>query len=169
MVTHMNRRSRRSLTCSARVAATTQPNTQRGVMLLEALVAVLVFSLGILGVVALQAQSIRHVGDAQYRGEAIFLANALVSRMWTDDRSATDPAYLLATYSDRYNGPGYADFREMVARLPGAEQTQNAPQVTIAAGPTPLSSVVTVTVFWQPPGDPTVHNYSTNAVIGRNP
>lgn len=143
--------------------------SQHGAMLVEALMAVLVFSLGVLGIVGLQAQSIRHVNDAQYRGEAIFLANALVAQMWADDRSATDPGYLKATYEDGSGGPGYAAFKEMVRRLPGADLSGNAPTVTVAAGPTPTSSVVTVTVFWQAPGDPTVHNYATNAVIGRNP
>jgi len=141
---------------------------QRGAMLLEALMAVLVFSLGVLGIVGLQAQSIRHVNDSQYRGEAIFLANAFVAQMWVDDRSATDPAYLKATYEDSNGGSGYAALKEMVRRLPGADLSGNAPTVKVDAGPTPTSSVVTVTVFWQAPGDPTVHNYATNAVIGRN-
>jgi len=73
-------------------------------MLLEVLIAVMVFSIGILGIVGLQAASIRHVNDAQYRGEAIFLANALVSQMWADDRTAADPSYLDATYGDSGSG-----------------------------------------------------------------
>jgi type IV pilus assembly protein PilV len=142
---------------------------QRGLMLLEVLVAVMVFSIGILGIVGLQAASIRHVNDAQYRGEAIFLANALVSQMWADDRTATDPAYLDATYGDSGSGAGYAAFKEMVRRLPGTDLSANAPAVKVAPGPTPTSSVVTVTVFWQLPGELSAHNFSTSAVIGRNP
>lgn len=143
--------------------------SQRGVMLIEMLIAVLLFSLGILGIVALQAQSIRHVGDAQYRGEAVFLANALVSQMWVDDRTSIDKTYLDTTYGDAGGGPGYAAFKEMVRTLPGADLSTNAPQVKVAAGPATTSSVVTVTVFWQLPGEPSPHNYSTTAVIGRNP
>jgi type IV pilus assembly protein PilV len=142
---------------------------QRGMMLLEVLIAVMVFSIGILGIVGLQAASIRHVNDAQYRGEAIFLANALVSQMWADDRTATTPAYLDATYGDSGSGTGYAAFKEMVKRLPGTELSGNAPAIKVAPGPTPTSSVVTVTVFWQLPGEPSAHNFSTSAVIGRNP
>jgi len=142
---------------------------QRGLMLLEVLIAVMVFSIGILGIVGLQAASIRHVNDAQYRGEAIFLANALVSQMWADDRTATDPSYLDATYGDSGSGAGYAAFKEMVTRLPGAHLSGNAPAVKVAPGPTTTSSVVTVTVFWQLPGEQAAHNFSTSAVIGRNP
>jgi type IV pilus assembly protein PilV len=143
--------------------------TQRGLMLLEVLVAVMVFSIGILGIVGLQAASIRHVNDAQYRGEAIFLANALVSQMWADDRTATDPTYLEVTYGDTGSGAGYAAFKEMAKRLPGTELSGNAPAIKVAPGPTPTSSVVTVTVSWQLPGEQTAHNFSTSAVIGRNP
>ena len=143
--------------------------TQRGMMLLEVLIAVMVFSIGILGIVGLQAASIRHVNDAQYRGEAIFLANALVSQMWADDRTATNPTYLDATYGDSGSGTGYAAFKEMVKRLPGTELSGNAPAIKVAPGPTPTSSVVTVTVFWQLPGEQSAHNFSTSAVIGRNP
>jgi len=45
----------------------------------------------------------------------------------------------------------------------------NAPAVKVAPGPTTTSSVVTVTVFWQLPGEQVAHNFSTSAVIGRNP
>jgi type IV pilus assembly protein PilV len=145
------------------------PGGQRGMMLLEVLIAVMVFSIGILGIVGLQAASIRHVNDAQYRGEAIFLANALVSQMWADDRTATNPTYLDATYGDSGSGSGYAAFKEMARRLPGTELSGNAPAIKVAPGPTPTSSVVTVTVFWQLPGEQSAHNFSTSAVIGRNP
>ena len=67
--------------------------TQRGSFLLEALIGILVFSFGVLGLVGLQAQSIRHINDAQYRAEAVYLAQSLVAKMWADD-----PAKLAANY-----------------------------------------------------------------------
>jgi len=142
---------------------------QTGAMLLEVLIAILIFSFGILGIVGLQAQSIRHVNEAQYRSEAIFLANAFVSQIWADDRtSVADPTYLTTTYSDAGGGAGYLAFYEMVQTLPGAALSGNAPTVTFAAGPSTTSTLVTVTVFWQLPGETTPHNYSTTAVIGLN-
>lgn len=145
------------------------PGHQHGVMLLEVLIAVLIFSFGILGIVGLQAQSIRHVNDAQYRSEAVFLANAFVSQMWADDRTASDATYLDTTYSDAGGGTGYKAFYEMVQRLPGAGLSGNAPTVKVEAGPSATSTLVTVTVFWQLPGEAAPHNYSTTAIIGRNP
>src|SRR5207249_11383455 len=60
------------------------PKRENGVMLLEALIAILIFSIGILAVVGLQAVSIRNVTDSKHRTEAAFLANNLLSQMWTD-------------------------------------------------------------------------------------
>jgi len=79
------------------------PGTQRGALLLEALTAIAVFSIGILGIVALYAQAIRHVNDAQYRSEAAHLAHSLIGRMWADD-----PAALAVRYHAQNGGDGYA-------------------------------------------------------------
>jgi type IV pilus assembly protein PilV len=136
-------------------------HAQAGVMLLETLIAVLIFSFGILGIVALQAQSIRHVNDAQYRGEAIYLANSLIGRMWADDRQALEASY------GSVSGEGYKAFKDAVARLPGATIPGNEPVVTVTAGPSTTSSNVTVTIRWQLPGESTSHNYQTTAVVGQ--
>ena len=136
---------------------------QRGSFLLEALIGILVFSFGVLGLVGLQAQSIRAINDAQYRGEAVYLAHSLVARMWADD-----PATLAAKYQP--GGAGYVAFRELVKSLPNGALAANDPQVVVAAGPAINSSLVTVTVFWIPPGGTVAdqHNYTTQAVVGLN-
>lgn len=136
---------------------------QGGSFLLEALIGILVFSFGVLGLVGLQAQSIRHINDAQYRAEAVYLAQSLVAKMWADDQ-----ATLAAKYQP--GGPGYADFREMVKSLPNGTLTVNDPQVVVAPGPAVGSSLVTVSVFWILPGETaaTQHNYTTQAVVGLN-
>lgn len=57
---------------------------QEGVALIEALVAVLIFSIGILAVVAIQAFAVTAVTDAKYRADASFLANQALGRLWGD-------------------------------------------------------------------------------------
>src|SRR5437867_5412436 len=69
------------------------PKRENGVMLLEALIAILIFSIGILAVVGLQAVSIRNVTDSKHRTEAAFLANNLLSQMWTDAGNIASHAY----------------------------------------------------------------------------
>jgi type IV pilus assembly protein PilV len=139
------------------------PAKQRGGFLLEALVGILIFSFGILGLVGLQANAIRHVNDAQYRGEAVYLASTIVGRMWTDN-----PTQLEANYDKDLAGPGYLALKELAKNLPGASIPANEPDIQVVAGPSANSSVATITIFWQLPGDATQHNYSTTAVIGGN-
>ncbi len=58
-----------------------QRQRQRGFSLIEVLVSILVFSLGVLGLVSLQATSMRMSSDARYRADAAFLADQLFARM----------------------------------------------------------------------------------------
>ena len=65
---------------------------QSGMGLLEALIGILIFSLGILALVAMQAGSVSTVADAQYRVEAVNLANRLLSQIWVNvDRTNDAP------------------------------------------------------------------------------
>ena len=72
----------------------TQPFNRRrprqgGFTLIEVLVSVLIFALGILGLVGLQASAIRYATDAQQRAEATFLADQLLARMLIADPAAS--------------------------------------------------------------------------------
>ena len=67
--------------------------SQRGAFLLEALVALLIMAFGILGIVGLQAQSMRVTNDSEYRAEAVYLANSLVGKMWADDLASLKATY----------------------------------------------------------------------------
>jgi type IV pilus assembly protein PilV len=55
---------------------------QEGVFLLEALIAILIFSIGILGIVALGATAVSAQSDAQYRTEAARVADNIISAIW---------------------------------------------------------------------------------------
>src|SRR5690606_32357603 len=84
------RLSRLAMTKRPRIAP---PRGQAGAFLLEALVGVLVFAFGILGLVGLQAVAIRNTNDLQYRGEAIQIANAAMGQMWTMDRANLETSF----------------------------------------------------------------------------
>jgi len=122
---------------------------QRGVVILESLIAILIFSLGILGLVGLLAASIRNNASAKYRTDASMLANQVVGRMWVADKSN---ASLKANFESP-NGAGYAAWQTDVANaLPGA--AANAPTIAIDA-----DNVATVKVRWQAPGEAAAHSY----------
>jgi type IV pilus assembly protein PilV len=108
----------------------TRPNSarpQQGVVLLETLVAVLIFSVGVLAIVGLQAAMVKNVAEAKFRSEASYIAQARIGQIWADPANA---ASYLETNTD------------ISALLPNGRRTVTQP----AAG----QFVVTVT--WQQPG-----------------
>lgn len=130
--------------------------------------ALLIMAFGILGIVGLQAQSMRVTNDSEYRAEAVYLANALVGRMWADDLAG-----LKANYDSSGTGPGYTAFQTAVSVLPGVDipGSVNLPTVVFdatKAGLSTNSAYVTITVFWQLPGETAPHQYVTSAVVGKN-
>lgn len=150
---------------SPSLSAARPRRAQSGAFLLEALVGVLIFAFGILGLVGLQAQAIRNTNDLQYRGEAIQIASAAMGRMWTMDRTQLKTSY----EGDKgTGGEGYTTLAEAAERLPGNNLDANKPTVTVEAGPTATSSLVTVTVRWQLPGESTPHQYVGSVMVGQN-
>lgn len=57
---------------------------QQGIAILEALIAVLIFSLGILALVGLQAAMIKNTGASKYRMDASYIAQKRIGEMWAD-------------------------------------------------------------------------------------
>lgn len=138
---------------------------QRGFTLVEALVALLIFGAGVLGIARLQSVAVQETSGASYRTTAALLSKNLVGRMWLSDRT---PATLAANFGSAAAGAGYTAWLSNVtaARLPGT--AANPPTVTFApataAGGT--ARVVTITIFWQAPGDGSVvHKYVETAQI----
>lgn len=131
---------------------------QQGSVLLEGLIAILIFSMGILAIVGLQAAAIRTVADSQYRLEASFLANQLIAQMWTD--ASNIPNYMVP------GGAASEAWEDRVSEtLPGA--ASNLPTVEIA-GNAASGYTVTIELKWKAPGDDTPHKYTTIAYINTN-
>jgi type IV pilus assembly protein PilV len=125
---------------------------QRGALLLEALVGILLFSIGILAVVALQGTATKAVTQAKFRSDASFLADQVIGQIWANRANASAYAYaggaapaVLATWVNEVN-----------QRLPNA--AIYPPKVAVAATayagpPTYTAYQVTVTLFWQLPDE----------------
>ena len=130
------------------------------------MIGVLIFAFGILGLVGLQAVAIRNTNDLQYRGEAIQIASAAMGRMWTMDRANLKTMY---EGDAGTGGSGYVALNEAANKLPGvASNSALAPTVVVVDGPTANSNLVTVTIRWQLPGDPTAHQYVGAVMVGTN-
>ena len=115
--------------------------TQHGVILIEVLVAILIFSVGVLAIVGLQANMIKNTADAQYRSEASYIAQSRIGQMWADPAN-------VASYVEANT--------DISALLPGGTRT--------VTQPTP--GQFTVTVTWLQPGpNQTTHNFTATARI----
>ncbi|MCG6951644.1 MAG: hypothetical protein LJE90_04670 [Betaproteobacteria bacterium] len=115
---------------------------QGGVMLLEVLIGILIFSIGILAMLGMQAIGMRNTVEAKYRAEASYLANQIVGTMWVDRDN-------LAQYTD--GGAGNSRLTAWTnlvqQRLPQATGA-NAPSIVVTA-----TNQVTVTLRWLRPGE----------------
>lgn len=126
---------------SAKFAYKGKPAQQQGVVLLEALVAILIFSMGVLALVGLQAAMVKNTSDSKYRSEASFIAQQRIGMIWADPANA--PAYVEPS-------PGTV----ISNLLPNGRR--------IVTEPTPGQFLIIVT--WQQPGqDP--HTFTTTATI----
>lgn len=131
---------------------------QQGSVLLEGLIAILIFSMGILAIVGLQAAAIRTVADSQYRLEASFLANRLIAQMWTDSANIANYALPGGAAAENWED-------EVVATLPGA--ADNLPTVNVV-GDAASGYTVTMQLNWKTPAENSAHKYTTIAYINTN-
>lgn len=115
---------------------------QQGVMLLEAILAILIFSIGVLAVIGLQTASVKAVSDAKYRADAAFLANQIIGEMWVNKTNLGGYIYAGGTPSSLM-GPWVT---KVQGTLPGVSNTINNPTIAVGA-----SNTVTITIRWQPP------------------
>lgn len=128
--------------------------SQKGVMLLEAMIGILIFSAGILALIGLQAKAISSTIDANYRSQASFLVSDIIGQIWVDRPNMANYTYpsgsapALIAWLARVNN-----------ELPGA--ATNPPQITVNAA----TGQVTVTVRWQPPYTVTPHSQTAIAQI----
>lgn len=137
-----------------------QAQAERGATLIEALIAILIFSIGLLGLVKMQSVGVAVSRDAMYRAEASVLAHELIGIMWTD-------AGNLAAYRHNATGsdcsPSGSDATSLNAVnwlnefttagstrfLPGA--TADKQQIIVDTTTTP--PIVRVQLCWRSPQD----------------
>jgi len=129
---------------------------QKGVMLLEALVGILIFSIGILAMLGMQAVGIRNTMDSKYRSEAAYLANEIVGQMWVDRSN-------IASYDD--SGAGNARRTAWNTRVASLMPQDPASPSTTAPTISISGRQATVTVRWKPPGETTISQYVMVAQI----
>ncbi len=124
--------------------------SQRGASLIEVLVAVLIFSFGLLGLVGLQSRAMQFTGDADGTNRAAALAAEITSQMYVLGTGDTGNATLATSITDwklKVQTPASGG-------LPGGSAT-----VTYTATATPPVSAIEIK--WTTPSNPLSRRYTT--------
>lgn len=131
----------------------TQVKTQRGSAMIEGLIAMLIFSFGLLGTAAFQLLMIKQTANVHYRLEA---SNLLSSALGEIEADASQQACYARTAGCA--NPLQADaWHARIATLPGAATYPT----TVTAD---ADGVTTIKIYWSLPkekdrlGNPVVHN-----------
>lgn len=127
--------------------------SQEGMVLIESLLAILVFAVGVLALVGLQATAMQESEANRQRTEAAFLANQILAEMWAGNPDN------LASNAGTYDSVETAWGRRATEILPSGS-------VLVAVN----GGAVTITVNWLPPGrdpeDPRVYAQTARIVGG---
>lgn len=126
----------------------------RGFMLIEALVALLIFSFGVLGIIGLQASMTKAQTQSKFRADASLLAQQAIGAMWSD--SANLASYATASCA------AHAPCNDWTARV-AAALPNGAATVDLSATPEVL-----ITIRWTPPNEET-HTYTMLSAVAVNP
>lgn len=146
----------------------TPASRQHGFAIIEALIALLLFSLAVLGLVGLQASLARAAASAKYRAEAAYLASDLIGTMWADARN-------LGSYKDCDTYTACSRWADKVAAaLPNGQPTLSICTATDTGtncqdpGSTQQSlGRVTIRIEWTVPEEGP-HRYETTTTITPN-
>ena len=121
-------------------------HAQQGIALIECLIAMLIFSFGVLGLVGLEARAINFSVDAEDRNRAALFAQEIASQMWINgnvDRNSFATAAEKATYD--------------AVITAGKASLYNATVLVTIVPPPPASfatvNSATIKITWHPPQD----------------
>jgi type IV pilus assembly protein PilV len=138
---------------------------QQGAVLLEAMIAILIFSFGILAISGLQGAMVKNVTESNYRAEAAYIVQQQIGLMWTSPdtyvcvsaagASAAAVSPVGSCSAATYNG----ETIDVSARLPNG---------SLVVTRTPNTNTFEFDLTWLTPGDANTHRFITNASIDAN-
>ncbi len=139
---------------------------QAGAVLLEAMIAIIIFSFGILAIAGLQGAMVKNITESNYRAEAAYIVQQQIGRMWASPATfvctsavgaaaASAGASAGACAASTYNG----ETIDVSGRLPSGSLV-----VTRA----PNTNTFEFDLTWLTPGDPNIHRFISNASIDAN-
>ena len=123
---------------------------QSGSFLLEALISILLFMVGLIALLGVSAQAVNQLGQSKYRNDASYLAGEVIGEMWVTPGTAS--AYVASANFTNWQ-------TRVAATLPGGTAS------AVMSG----SNQVELKIYWPDKKDPGItHLYQTTAEIAKN-
>ncbi|PFH10030.1 type IV pilus assembly protein PilV [Collimonas sp. PA-H2] len=134
---------------------------QGGFTLIEVLIAILIFSFGILGLVGLQAATINNSISAEDRSQAALLTDNLVAMLWSKSKLVNGSCDLLCA-ADGGNAKDYANWQSKVQT---AFQGGKGVATLDPGNPALVKISITWTAAAKTAAATTSHSYNTEVVV----
>lgn len=134
------------------MTATHLQSNQSGMSLIEILVALLLFSLAVLGLIALQSRAAAFSADAEDRNRAALLANDIISDMWLQ---GTPSPSTVSDWKTKVGSPSKGGL---------AVPSGSEPIITTDT----TTKVTTITIKWRAPNKAatdSINQYTTAVVL----
>ena len=118
--------------------------SQHGIALLECLIAMLIFSFGVLGLIGLEAQAINFSVDAEDRNRAALFAGEIASQMWVNG----------SVDKTTWNATAQAAYTTMITNgKAGLANCTVTVTVLAFAAPIVAANQADIKIVWHPPHD----------------
>lgn len=141
----------------------TSRKLQSGVMLLEAMIGILIFSMGVLALVGMQTLAVKVATESRERAEASNLASQLIGEMWLNRANLASYNYVAGS------GAVPAALNSWVAQIQSSLPNADVYLPSVEIGAPTLAGVsgneVIVTIRWMAPGASTPRRFQMAAYI----
>ncbi len=129
----------------------------KGESLVSSMLAMLVFSAGIMSLLGLLSNTLIETASVEYRSKASEIASNTLVNMMVGDKA-------LGNLRMQYAAPNGAQYQEFLRRvqsnLPGTQEERNYPTVSIGN-----KGVVEIKIKWKSPSDQLDHQIMMSSVI----
>lgn len=144
------------------------PRTQAGSFILEAIISLMLFAVGLLSMLALSGHALNQVGQSKARNDASYIAGELISEMWVSASvNLTTWTTRLQTAIPEATGTVYMATCDCVE----TDASTGNVCTTAATGTVAIANpqAVTICIAWTDRKDPTApRRYQTSSTITRN-
>lgn len=120
----------------------------KGFYIIEGIISILIFSIGILGVIKIQANSITNIADGQFRITAVSLSNSLLNQMLLDKQN-------INSYLNKSNDNYKKWETSLESNLPGI--IDNPPELSLESYN--YGQSIKLIVYWLNPTNRQVSKY----------